>query len=700
MRDLFLSALCFLGLPISLVRPYLGLLFFSWMAYMRPQDLTWGFARTFQWSKFIAIFLLVGGLFNNKERLFRIVPITIMILALWIFIGLSVIFSVSPDDSIQQFTDYCKIFLISLITIGLINTEKRLYFAILTLVFALGFHGTKSGLVGILAGFSIKNGPGGMIFDNNDFSLALLMTVPMMYYFSTMQKRKIFRLIFLGMAGATTLCIFWTHSRGGFLGVLTVWFLISWSWRYKIATLLFWVIVPPIFLILAPESLIERYSTIKSDPTKITEGSAVSRMHHMTTAFYIGANNLFVGTGPNTMLLVYWDYAPAPESSKVSREPHVAHCTYLQIFAESGLPAAATLLALLLYSHYVLLKIRIAAKENRYLEWSLPYAQMLQASLGGFMVSGTFLSRHYFDLMYQTIAIVAALNCIVDNKIKEHEEEREKQYKLRKKISVSSLVEPSKDSTQKPTEINDSLSNQTLNVQNISTPITVSKTITGSFAKVARHNNTNQENIFPQDVLKTDTNKNVPNLGKITKSFPQISRNAILTKQQPESPRKGLLETQHHSLPVIKPSQTLIHVPNPIQTNISNSKTQQISQQPNSNSPNIGTKKSLFETQRHRISYPITKLAQPNNSISQVSSKKILFETQRLTMMERPSQTLSHEPNPLHKTTPNNPRPKTMSLQAFPRQRKTETMVLKISKEEIQQVKEENSQKKDEIEEK
>jgi len=195
MRSFLLTVLCFAGLPLCLIRPYFGLLFFSWMAYMRPQDMTWGFASTFQWSKFIAILMLVGIFFNNKEKFFRPVPINWMVIFLWIFISISVVFSVDVPASMDRYIEYTKIFLIAIVTIGLINTRDRLKITILAMVTALGFHGTKSGLFGLLQSGSIKRGPGGMLEDNNDFALALVMTVPLLFYMGTMQTKKKFTVI-------------------------------------------------------------------------------------------------------------------------------------------------------------------------------------------------------------------------------------------------------------------------------------------------------------------------------------------------------------------------------------------------------------------------------------------------------------------------------------------------------------------------
>ena len=50
LRDLFVFSVVALSIPIGFRVPFAGLMTFSWLAYMRAQDLCWGFARTMRFS--------------------------------------------------------------------------------------------------------------------------------------------------------------------------------------------------------------------------------------------------------------------------------------------------------------------------------------------------------------------------------------------------------------------------------------------------------------------------------------------------------------------------------------------------------------------------------------------------------------------------------------------------------------------------
>ena len=47
MRDYLVLAILIIGVPVSMVRPFIGVLLWSWVSYMNPHRLTWGIAYDF-----------------------------------------------------------------------------------------------------------------------------------------------------------------------------------------------------------------------------------------------------------------------------------------------------------------------------------------------------------------------------------------------------------------------------------------------------------------------------------------------------------------------------------------------------------------------------------------------------------------------------------------------------------------------------
>ena len=62
MRDVVVFVLFITLLPTCFLKPWFGVMAFSWLAYNRTQDLTWGFARLLPISNTIAIAMIAGWL--------------------------------------------------------------------------------------------------------------------------------------------------------------------------------------------------------------------------------------------------------------------------------------------------------------------------------------------------------------------------------------------------------------------------------------------------------------------------------------------------------------------------------------------------------------------------------------------------------------------------------------------------------------
>ena len=64
---ILLLIIVFGSLPIILMRPFVGLLVYSWLAYMRPHDMVWGDIP--QISLIVALATLAGlALSTGRER--------------------------------------------------------------------------------------------------------------------------------------------------------------------------------------------------------------------------------------------------------------------------------------------------------------------------------------------------------------------------------------------------------------------------------------------------------------------------------------------------------------------------------------------------------------------------------------------------------------------------------------------------------
>src|SRR5215475_3663731 len=59
-RDTLVSAIIFASLPVCFIRPWVGILVWSWIGYMNPHKLTWGFATNMPFGQLVAVATLCG----------------------------------------------------------------------------------------------------------------------------------------------------------------------------------------------------------------------------------------------------------------------------------------------------------------------------------------------------------------------------------------------------------------------------------------------------------------------------------------------------------------------------------------------------------------------------------------------------------------------------------------------------------------
>jgi putative inorganic carbon (HCO3(-)) transporter len=414
MRDVIVTLILLAVMPTCFKKPFVGLLIFSLLAYMRVQDLTWGFARTIRWSFYIAIITFSGFFVSHRERRFMVNDLrTVIMIILVAMVGLSILKNRGPDPGdLPGFLEFTKIVVIALFTTGMVGTRERLRMLLWVIALSFAFFGFKSGIVGVLTlgSTQILQGPGGMLQDNNDFALALAMGIPMMVMLGRSERRDVLRKALLTCVPLTMITIALTHSRGGFLAmVVGITVLIARS-RNKVAGFAMMGLIGLGGVLMAPQGIVERLQSISEYEE---DASAQARLAAWRTAgMMIRANPVF-GVGFGHFEDNYVRYDPARQDADLELHgSHVAHNSYLQIWAECGTPTLLLYLMLIAISYLDLWAVRGMARRRFHSSWILNYATMFEASLTTFMLGSVFLNRAHFDLFYHWVAIILAFTTI------------------------------------------------------------------------------------------------------------------------------------------------------------------------------------------------------------------------------------------------------------------------------------------------
>ena len=386
MRFLLVFTIILFSLPLAIFQPFLGVITWCWIALFRPQDFAWG-AHGLPFAEMVAGATILGC-FVKRNLKFYFLKQSYLLLILFLLMIISSYFAINSNLSFPKLFEFAKIFLFTyLITFLVIDLHKlRLLFLVLAL--SLGFVGAKAGIYGLFHGAKI-HGYGGFFAGENDLALGLNMIAPLLFYQSFVEKNRILKFVLLLFFVSTLMCVVFTYSRGGFLGLSTCVGLIIWKSKRRIL-LLPLIIGVVLFLIQhVPKQYIQRIQTIK---TYQQDQSAMNRIYLWKRAIELTKQYPWTGVGLKNF-------------ERLNDLFNDVHNSHLQILVEVGVPAFIVFELLILSTIYDLRKIRISTNDKIFQN----YSNMLEVSLMVYLVEGTFLNRHDSELLYYLIGSAISL---------------------------------------------------------------------------------------------------------------------------------------------------------------------------------------------------------------------------------------------------------------------------------------------------
>ena len=411
MRDAIVFIVIFGSLPFCFLRPWIGILVFSWISYMNPHRFTWGSAYDYPFAKIVAI-VTIAGLFFTKDRM----PLpktreTLLIVLLGLYFTLTTFFAFNQNAAWIQWEKIIKILVMTLATMVLINDPKKLKYLVMVIAVSIGFLGIKGGVFSFVTGggFRVYGPPGSFFADNNDMALALNMAIPMLFYLAKNEENKRLKMAFWFTFASSIVSVVFTYSRGGFLALAIVLAFLFFKSQHKTIAVMILSVVLIIGAIYIPVQWFERIDTIRS----YEEDSSVrGRINAWKTALNLAKDRPLIGGGFETFIRpVFRIYAP------VRSNVHDVHSVYFEVLGEHGFVAFGLFILLMLYSLLTAQKLKKTVRNNHDFKWVEDYSSMFQMSLIAYMVGGLFLGRAYFDLYYHIIAMIIIMQALVNKEI-------------------------------------------------------------------------------------------------------------------------------------------------------------------------------------------------------------------------------------------------------------------------------------------
>jgi len=423
-RDVIVIAIILLAAPVALFNAYFGVLMWTWIAYFNPHRYAWGFAsHGFQPALIIAIPTLMGALIAPKN-LRILTRETVLLAGLWLWFALTTCyiffvpeFAGHTTEATLHLVEVSKIMLMTFVSILLVTSKKRLRLLVLFILASFGFRAMFAAIFYIKTGgqYQIFGPTGSFLEDNNDFALALNMTIPMFYFMARAEPRLWMRVGLRLLMVCVIISVVGTYSRGGLVGLGVITLAIVAKSRQKIIGLVLVSIAILCVLMFTTEAWKGRMSGF-------LEGNLDESAYARLIAWGGGWNLALQYPATGGGFDVFTDEGVFPQFvppklrgalyGKIHKL-HSSHSIYFQMLGEQGFVGLGLFIALLFSSFLTLRRLRKQARVHKEVEWVVPYTHMFQVSLLAYMTNGATLGRAYFDFFYEIIAFVIILKILV-----------------------------------------------------------------------------------------------------------------------------------------------------------------------------------------------------------------------------------------------------------------------------------------------
>jgi probable O-glycosylation ligase (exosortase A-associated) len=322
--------------------------------------------------------------------------------------------SYALEENYSMWLRVMKINLFMFVVSGAILTRRDIDLVIWTLVLALGVTGTKGGLFTLATGGSyVVWGPGGFIGGNNEFALALVMTIPLMYYLWYSTDRRWVKYALLGMMFLCSISVIGSQSRGALLAISAMGIMLITKSKQRLLLSLIAIGLTGIVLATMPDAWHERMGTIRSYEE---DRSAMGRINAWTMAFNLASDRVFGSSFENVTFDYFLKYGLDTENMQGP------HSIFFQVLGQHGFIGLFLFLGIGVSAWRCASRVaRTSSKNTQNGMQDLMLAEMAKASFVGYAVGGAFLELAYFDMPYYLMIAIVKLEQLKDQAQSEQE---------------------------------------------------------------------------------------------------------------------------------------------------------------------------------------------------------------------------------------------------------------------------------------
>jgi probable O-glycosylation ligase (exosortase A-associated) len=341
-------------------------------------------------------------------------PTTKYLFALLFWMVLSIPGSLSQSTSFEMvFDNFVKTVLMYVVAVGAVRGIRDVERLAATYLVAAIVYASV-----VIARFDPGAGPDWRLgrlyyYDANDLATFLVTAMPFGLYFLHNAQRRLARVLTAVALAVLTVAFVRTGSRGGFIALVAMagFIVVRYSaipLRRRVAAT---VLVAGVVMATASDQYWEQMGTIMSD-ADYNRTDETGRMQIWSRGLDYMLQYPLLGVGPNNFPVAEGRLSPFADRQQfgVGVRWSAAHNAYIQVGAELGVIGLVLFVAVIA-SAFVALR-RSGPRDRTSVsptDRHTQLAQVLSASLIGYVVGAFFLSLAYSDMLYTLIALAVGL---------------------------------------------------------------------------------------------------------------------------------------------------------------------------------------------------------------------------------------------------------------------------------------------------
>ena len=266
MRDFLVIFLVLAGSLAALRQPWIGVMLWTWLSIMNPHRYTYGIAFDAPLAAMAAICTLLGLLMTKeRESPFKSAAVTALFFFL-VWMTISWLTGLDVAGDYPQWKKVMKVDIMIFVALALLRSKQHIYLLTWVSAGSLALLGVKGGIFTLTTGGDMHvYGPSGsFIEDNNEFAVALIMTIPLLRF---LQMQLVSKWSRWGMTAAMALCAvsaLGTQSRGALLAITAMALTLWWRAKNKIQIGVLMLLVALPLISFMPQQWTDRMATINN----------------------------------------------------------------------------------------------------------------------------------------------------------------------------------------------------------------------------------------------------------------------------------------------------------------------------------------------------------------------------------------------------------------------------------------------------